>query len=63
MPALNLILYIDAMPALTIISTILHNAVALSFTEILMVNAGIVSFLPVYTNILGAEIILEFYYD
>ena len=61
MPALNLILYIDAMPALTIISTILHNAVALSFNEILMVNAGIVSFLPVYTNILGAEIILEFY--
>jgi len=61
MPALNLILYIDAMPALTIISTILHNAVALSFTDILMVNAGIVSFLPVYTNILGAEIILEFY--
>ena len=49
------------MPALTIISTILHNAVALSFTDILMVNAGIVSFLPVYTNILGAEIILEFY--
>ena len=61
MPALNLILYIDAMPALTIISTILHNAVALSFTDILMVNAGIVSFLPVFTNILGAEIILEFY--
>ena len=61
MPALNLILYIDAMLALTIISTILHNAVALSFTDILMVNAGIVSFLPVYTNILGAEIILEFY--
>ena len=61
MPALNLILYLDAMPALTIISTILHNAVALSFTDILMVNAGIVSFLPVYTNILGAEIILEFY--
>ena len=61
MPALNLILYIDAMPALTIISTILHNAVALSFTDVLMVNAGIVSFLPVYTNILGAEIILEFY--
>ena len=61
MPALNLILYIDAMPALTITSTILHNAVALSFTDILMVNAGIVSFLPVYTNILGAEIILEFY--
>ena len=61
MPALNLILYIDAMPALTIISTILHNAVALSFTDILLVNAGIVSFLPVYTNILGAEIILEFY--
>ena len=61
MPALNLILNIDAMPALTIISTILHNAVALSFTDILMVNAGIVSFLPVYTNILGAEIILEFY--
>ena len=61
MPALNLILYIDSMPALTIISTILHNAVALSFTDILMVNAGIVSFLPVYTNILGAEIILEFY--
>ena len=61
MPALNLILYIDPMPALTIISTILHNAVALSFTDILMVNAGIVSFLPVYTNILGAEIILEFY--
>ena len=61
MPALKLILYIDAMPALTIISTILHNAVALSFTDILMVNAGIVSFLPVYTNILGAEIILEFY--
>ena len=61
MPALNLILYIDAMPALTIISTILHNAVALSFTDILMVNAGIVSFLPVYTNILGAEIKLEFY--
>ena len=61
MPALNLILYIDAMPALTIISRILHNAVALSFTDILMVNAGIVSFLPVYTNILGAEIILEFY--
>ncbi len=61
MPALNLILYMDAMPALTIISTILHNAVALSFTDILMVNAGIVSFLPVYTNILGAEIILEFY--
>ena len=61
MPALNLILYIDAMPALTIISTILHNAVALSFTDISMVNAGIVSFLPVYTNILGAEIILEFY--
>ena len=61
MPALNLILYIDAMPALTIISTILHNAVALSFTDILMVNAGIVSFLPVYTNILSAEIILEFY--
>ena len=61
MPALNLILYIDAMPALTIISTILHNAVALSFTDILMVNAGIVSFLPVYTNILGEEIILEFY--
>ena len=61
MPALNLILYIDAMPALTIISTILHNAMALSFTDILMVNAGIVSFLPVYTNILGAEIILEFY--
>ena len=61
MPALNLILYIDAMPALTIISTILHNAVALSFSDILMVNAGIVSFLPVYTNILGAEIILEFY--
>ena len=61
MPALNLILYIDAMPALTIISTILHNAVPLSFTDILMVNAGIVSFLPVYTNILGAEIILEFY--
>ena len=61
MPALNLILYIDAMPALTIISTILHNAVAFSFTDILMVNAGIVSFLPVYTNILGAEIILEFY--
>ena len=61
MPALNLILYIDAMPALTIISTILHNAVALSFTDILMVNAGIVSFLPVYTNIFGAEIILEFY--
>ena len=60
MPALNL-LYIDAMPALTIISTILHNAVALSFTDILMVNAGIVSFLPVYTKILGAEIILEFY--
>ena len=60
MPALNL-LYIDAMPALTIISTILHNAVALSFTDVLMVNAGIVSFLPVYTNILGAEIILEFY--
>ena len=61
MPALNSILYIDAMPALTIISTIIHNAVALSFTDILMVNAGIVSFLPVYTNILGAEIILEFY--
>ena len=61
MPALNLILYIDAMPALTIISTILHNAVALSFTDILMVNAGIVSFLPVCTNIFGAEIILEFY--
>ena len=61
MPALNLILYIDAMLALTIISTILHNAVALSFTNTLMVNAGIVSFLPVYTNILGAEIILEFY--
>ena len=61
MPALNLILYTDAMLALTIISTILHNAVALSFTDILMVNAGIVSFLPVYTNILGAEIILEFY--
>ena len=61
MPALNLILYIDAMPALTIISTILHNAVALSFTDIFMVNAGIVSFLPVNTNILGAEIILEFY--
>ena len=61
MPALNLILYIDAMPALTIISTILHNAVALSFTDILMVNAGIVSFLPVYTNILSTEIILEFY--
>ena len=61
MPALNLILYIDAMPALTIISTILHNAVALSFTDIFMVNAGIDSFLPVYTNILGAEIILEFY--
>ena len=61
MPALNLILYIDAMPALTIISTILHNALALSFSDILMVNAGIVSFLPVYTNILGAEIILEFY--
>ena len=61
MPALNLILYLDAMPALTIISTILHNAMALSFTDILMVNAGIVSFLPVYTNILGAEIILEFY--
>ena len=61
MPALNLILYLVAMPALTIISTILHNAVALSFTDILMVNAGIVSFLPVYTNILGAEIILEFY--
>ena len=61
MPALNLILHIDAMPALTIISTILHNAVALSFTDILMVNAGIVSFLPVYTNILGTEIILEFY--
>ena len=61
MPALNLILYIDAMPALKIISIILHNAVALSFTDILMVNAGIVSFLPVYTNILGAEIILEFY--
>ena len=61
MPALNLILYIDAMPALTIISTILHNAVALSFTDVLMVNASIVSFLPVYTNILSAEIILEFY--
>ena len=61
MPALNLIFYIDAMLALTIISTILHNAVALSFTDILMVDAGIVSFLPVYTNILGAEIILEFY--
>ena len=61
MPALNLILYIDAMPALTIISTILHNTVALSFTDISLVNAGIVSFLPVYTNILGAEIILEFY--
>ena len=61
MPALNLILYIDAMPALTKLSTILHNVMALSFTDILMVNAGIVSFLPVYTNILGAEIILEFY--
>ena len=61
MPALNLILYIDAMPALTIISTILHNAVALSFTDTFMVNAGIGSFLPVYTNILGAEIILKFY--
>ena len=61
MPALNLILYINAIPELTTISTILHNAVALSFTDILMVNAGIVSFLPVYTNILGAEIILEFY--
>ena len=61
MPALNSTLNINAMLALTIISTILHNAVALSFTDILMVNAGIVSFLPVYTNILGAEIILEFY--
>ena len=61
MPALNLTLYIGAMLALTNISTILHNAVALSFTDTFMVNAGIGSFLPVYTNILGAEIILEFY--
>ena len=61
MPALNLTLYIGAMLALTNISTILHNAVALSFTDTFMVNAGIGSFLPVYTNILGAEIILKFY--
>ena len=61
MPALNLTLYIGAMLALTNKSTILHNAVALSFTDTFMVNAGIGSFLPVYTNILGAEIILEFY--
>ena len=61
MPTLNIRLYIGAMLALTTVATIVHNAMALSFTDISMVNAGIVSFLPVYTNILGAEIILEFY--
>ena len=61
MPTLNIRLYIGAMLALTTVATIVHNAMALSFTDIFMVNAGIGSFLPVYTNILGAEIILEFY--